>query len=82
LRSNWQGDMLVATVEDQGPPFDLRNLPAPVRPSSLESMEPGGWGVHLIRSFATDIGYETTAGRNRLKLRFARPAIVVAAGSE
>ena len=37
-------------------------------------MEPGGWGIHLIRAFASEISYETTAGRNRLTLRFARPA--------
>jgi serine/threonine-protein kinase RsbW len=70
---DWQGDMLVATVEDSGPPFDLRAAPPPTRPTSLETVEPGGWGIHLIRSFASDIGYETVLGRNRLRLRFAPP---------
>nr|WP_294560053.1 ATP-binding protein [uncultured Rhodopila sp.] len=70
----WQADSLVATVEDPGPPFDPRAVPPPIQPTSLESAVPGGWGVHLIRTFASDVGYETTAGRNRLTLRFVRPA--------
>ena len=71
---DWQNGMLVATVEDAGPPFDPRNVAPMVRATSLESVKPGGWGIHLIRAFATEICYETTAGRNRLTLRFARPA--------
>jgi anti-sigma regulatory factor (Ser/Thr protein kinase) len=68
----WQGDTLVAAVEDPGPPFDLRAAPAPERPTSLESAVPGGWGIHLIRAFASDIAYKTAGGRNRLTLRFVR----------
>jgi anti-sigma regulatory factor (Ser/Thr protein kinase) len=67
---DWQGDTLVAAVEDSGPPFDLRAAPVPVKPTNLESAVPGGWGIHLIRAFASDIDYETNAGRNRLTLRF------------
>ena len=70
----WQGHTLVVEVEDQGPPFDVRAAPAPVRPTSLPTAIPGGWGIHLIRSFANDIGYETVDGRNRLTLRFLPPA--------
>jgi anti-sigma regulatory factor (Ser/Thr protein kinase) len=68
---NWQGGTLEATLEDQGPPFDPRNAPPMVRATSLETVEPGGWGIHLIRAFASDIAYETNGGRNRLRLRFA-----------
>ncbi len=71
---DWRDDTLVAAVEDSGPPFDPRAVPPPNRPTSLETAVPGGWGIHLIRSFASDIGYETTAGRNRLSLSFVPPA--------
>jgi anti-sigma regulatory factor (Ser/Thr protein kinase) len=74
VQLDWQNDMLTATVEDTGPPFDLRTAPPMVRATSLAALEPGGWGIHLIRAFASDIAYETTSGRNRLTLRFARPA--------
>lgn len=72
---DWQDDMMVATVEDQGPPFDPRAAPAMARATSLETMQPGGWGVHLIRAFASGIDYATENGRNRLTLRFARPVV-------
>jgi len=68
----WRGDRLVATVEDPGPPFDLLSVPAPVPAISLETAVPGGWGIHLIRCFANQIGYETVGGRNRLTLGFSR----------
>jgi anti-sigma regulatory factor (Ser/Thr protein kinase) len=72
IELHWQGDTLVAAVEDPGPPFDPRTVPEPVRPASLGDAVPGGWGIHLIRSFASGIGYESAAGRNRLTLRFLR----------
>ena len=71
---DWQADTLVAAVEDSAPPFDPRAVPSPVRAATLESAVPGGWGIHLIRSFASDIDYETKAGRNRLTMKFVRPA--------
>jgi serine/threonine-protein kinase RsbW len=70
----WQDGMLVATVEDSGPPFDPRLAAPMVRATSLETVEPGGWGIHLIRAFASAILYETNAGRNCLTLRFAHPS--------
>jgi anti-sigma regulatory factor (Ser/Thr protein kinase) len=71
---DWQDGVLVAVVEDSGPPFDPRAAAPMVRATSLETVEPGGWGIHLIRAFASAIFYETKAGRNRLTLRFARPS--------
>ena len=68
----WQCDCLVATVEDPGPPFDLLSAPVPVPALSLKTAVPGGWGIHLIRCFANQIGYETIGGRNRLRLTFSR----------
>ncbi len=70
----WQGDDLVATVEDRGPPFDLRAAQPIAHAATLEAVEPGGWGIQLIRAFATDIDYHTTPGCNRLILRFADPS--------
>jgi serine/threonine-protein kinase RsbW len=69
----WQGDVMVAAVEDHGPPFDPRTVPAPARPASLDDALPGGLGIMLMRSFASDIDYETASGRNRLTFRFVRP---------
>lgn len=75
----WQDDVLVAAVEDHGPPFDPRTVPTPARPASLDDALPGGLGITLMRSFASDIDYETAPGRNRLTFKFARPAGIAAA---
>lgn len=69
----WRGDVLVAVIEDRGPPFDPREAPLPERPTSLDDAMPGGLGILLIRSFASNIEYDTVPGCNRLTLRFARP---------
>jgi serine/threonine-protein kinase RsbW len=74
IELDWRADTLVAAVEDSAPPFDPRTVPSPVRPTNLESAVPGGWGIHLIRSFASDIDYETKAGRNRLTMKFVPAA--------
>jgi serine/threonine-protein kinase RsbW len=70
VEMGWQGDTLVAVVEDYGPPFDPRTVPAFSPPKTLETMQPGGWGVHLIRSYASEIDYATGPDGNRLTLRF------------
>jgi serine/threonine-protein kinase RsbW len=74
----WRDGVLVAHVEDSGPPFDPRGVAPMVQATSLETMVPGGWGIHLMRAFASAIGYESILGRNRLTLRFA-PAVSRAA---
>ncbi len=81
IELDWQDQMLVATVDDCGPPFDLREAPPIHHAKDLATIEPGGWGIHLIKAFASDIGYETTLGRNRLRLRFARPVPAETVGS-
>lgn len=70
----WQGDRMVAVIEDSGPPFDLRQAKLPERPKTLEDAIPGGLGILLIRSFASEIDYASKPGRNQLTLRFTVPA--------
>jgi serine/threonine-protein kinase RsbW len=70
IKLGWQGDALVAVVGDYGPPFDPRTVPAFSPAKDLETMQPGGWGVHLIRSYASEVDYATGPDGNRLTLRF------------
>jgi anti-sigma regulatory factor (Ser/Thr protein kinase) len=67
---DWQGDTLVAVVCDYGPPFDPRTVRAFSPAKDLKTMQPGGWGVHLIRSYASDIDYAAGLDGNQLTLRF------------
>lgn len=69
----WRDGVMVAVIEDRGPPFDPRSAEPPARPRSLDDAEPGGLGLLLIRSFASEIDYETVPGGNRLTLRFVMP---------
>jgi anti-sigma regulatory factor (Ser/Thr protein kinase) len=70
----WQDKMMVVLVEDRGAPFDLRTAPEPARPASLAEAEPGGLGIRLIRSFASEIDYQSGDGINRLTMRFLAAA--------
>jgi serine/threonine-protein kinase RsbW len=70
IELGWRGDTLVAVVADYGPPFDPRTVSAFAPAKDLETMQPGGWGVHLIRSYASGIDYATGLDGNRLTLRF------------
>jgi serine/threonine-protein kinase RsbW len=70
----WRDGAMVAVIEDRGPPFDPRAAQPPARPGSLDDAVPGGLGLLLIRSFASEIDYEALPGGNRLTLRFVVPA--------
>ena len=59
------------TIIDDGRPFDPakpRELPVA---RTIEDMSVGGLGLHLIRSFSSEIQYRREANRNVLVLTFA-----------
>lgn len=76
-------DTLFFTIRDQAPAF----LPADHAPSddsgrhaSLETIQPGGNGIHLLHRFAGSLAYESCADGNRLTIGFALPSKTVPAG--
>jgi serine/threonine-protein kinase RsbW len=56
-------------VEDDGMPFDPTGVPPPVAPTHLEHLEPGGYGVALMRHFTDELLYRRDETSNRLTLR-------------
>jgi serine/threonine-protein kinase RsbW len=62
---------LVVRIEDDGCRFDPTTVPAPAPPRSLEDASAGNLGIHLIRSFSTEMRYERDSGLNTLTLTFA-----------
>ena len=64
------GGTLVARIEDSGREFDPTQFPPSSVAKSLEEAKVGDLGIHLMRSFASDIHYERRDGRNHLTLRF------------
>jgi serine/threonine-protein kinase RsbW len=65
-----RADRITMTVEDNGRPFDIAEAPAKAIDRTLERVELGGLGIHLIKSFASDLEYDRTEAGNRVLVEF------------
>ena len=69
LIHSWVSDAtLYFAIDDQAPPFvpvDPQPRKASAKPTSLESVEPGGNGIRLLYRFAGTVDYETRSDGNR-----------------
>jgi serine/threonine-protein kinase RsbW len=63
---------IIMTVEDNGRPFDIAQAPAKRVDRPLEQLQPGGLGIQLIRSFASNLEYRRTEQCNRVIVEFRR----------
>jgi serine/threonine-protein kinase RsbW len=67
---------LLFTLEDHGPAFDplaaseVENKPSP---TSIDQLQVGGRGIHLMRKFAGSLAYQRIPGGNRLTIGFPIP---------
>jgi anti-sigma regulatory factor (Ser/Thr protein kinase) len=61
---------LIVMIEDNGRQFDPTQVAPPAMASSLDDAKIGDIGIHLMRSFASQMRYERRNGRNRLTLGF------------
>lgn len=64
---------LFFTIDDKAAPFIPVEPAAPAKPVSLESIEPGGNGIHLLHRFAGSVAYESFPIGNRLTIGFSLP---------
>ena len=62
-------DCVVATVEDDGVPFNPLEAPEPDLDSPIETRPIGGLGIHLVRNITDGLAYRRNEGRNRLVMR-------------
>jgi serine/threonine-protein kinase RsbW len=62
--------LVTATVEDHGPPFDLRTVPPADVNAPIELRPIGGLGVHLVRLLTHSLDYRRDGHRNILTLTF------------
>ena len=68
-------DFRVVVVDD-GRPFDLLAHPLPPAPPQLEDLEPGGFGIPIVRGLADHLESSRRDGHNRLVLGF-RPRLML-----
>jgi len=59
-------DRITMTVEDNASPFNVVQAPAKVIDQALEKVQPGGLGIHLIKSFASNLQYSRTDTGNQV----------------
>lgn len=63
-------EALTARIEDNGKAFDPTQIPPPSPATSLREAKVGDVGIHLMRSFASEMRYRRHGDRNELTLRF------------
>ena len=68
LSVTWDGATLTAVIEDDGRPFDPREVPRPNVDAPIEERKSGGLGVYLVRTFAQNVEYRRAESRNVLTL--------------
>ena len=57
-----------ATIIDDGRAFDPTSVAIDREFESLEDIEPGGWGIRLVRKLMDEVRYQRHDGRNHLEL--------------
>jgi serine/threonine-protein kinase RsbW len=69
VRLSVEQDCVIATVEDDGVPFNPLEAPEPDLHSPIETRPIGGLGIHLVRNITDSWEYHRSEGRNRLVVR-------------
>lgn len=66
IRLSRHADVVTLQVEDDARPFDPLQLGAPDTDAALEDREPGGLGIHFVRTLMDTVEYRRVGDRNRL----------------
>jgi serine/threonine-protein kinase RsbW len=72
LRLEITAELVRAEVVDSGRPFDPTAVPPPDLARPAAEREPGGLGIHLMRSVMDRLQYRRRGGANVLRLEKAR----------
>lgn len=63
------GNILEATVEDDGVPFNPLGIAVPDTRSALRDRKVGGVGIHFVKNLMSEVTYDRVGDWNRLVLR-------------
>jgi serine/threonine-protein kinase RsbW len=67
---NAYADRITMSVEDNARPFDVSKAVGKKIDQPLDQLEPGGLGIHLIKSFSSALQYQRTEHGNRVTVEF------------
>lgn len=67
-----QAEGLRVEIADEGPPFDPLAQPDPDTALDLDQREPGGLGILLIKSLASEVAYRREGDRNVLRIEMRK----------
>lgn len=67
-------DVITVEFVDSADPFNPLDAPPPDTSAALETREPGGLGIALVRAMMDDVRYERRNGQNVLTLEARLPA--------
>jgi serine/threonine-protein kinase RsbW len=73
IRLSRHGDTITLQIEDDAKPFDPLQLEAPDIDAALEEREPGGLGIHFVRTLMDTVEYRRIGDRNRLTMTKIAP---------
>ncbi|MFE8032015.1 ATP-binding protein [Thiohalocapsa marina] len=63
-----EGNRLIASLEDDGVPFNPLEVAEPELDAALDERKIGGLGVHFVRKLLDDLSYSREDGRNQVRL--------------
>lgn len=69
IRLNVLDNVLEATIEDDGMPFNPVESAVPDVHASTRERRIGGVGLHLVKNLMSEVRYNRVGDRNRLVLR-------------
>lgn len=72
VRLEFAPGVVAAEIADNGRPFDPLAAPPPDLSLPLDQRDPGGLGIHLIRTMMDRVAYRRAGGENILRLEKAR----------
>jgi anti-sigma regulatory factor (Ser/Thr protein kinase) len=65
-----EGQRAVLALIDPAAPFNPLSRPPPPVATTIEEMQIGGQGIHLVREFSDACRYQRWDGKNRIELVF------------
>ena len=66
--------MVIATIEDDGLPFNPLKKKAVKLPENVEDAKIGGLGIHITKELMDNVSYERKQDRNRITIKKRIPA--------